>query len=200
VFLNEHKTQALKEFKIPNNASELHRFLGIILYASCWIKNLAAISEPLWNLTRSDVRWEWTEEYIYLRLFDLIKQSLINAVGYFDLNWQTFVTVDASPVELSAVLTQQHPKDKDKTKLILCIIRMLTDTEKRYSQIEQEALAPVWAAERRHMYLLGRHFWLRIDKKAIALIKTRYQSHQHVFNVGNLDYHHTISQSNTYQN
>ena len=88
----------MKEFKIPNNASELHRFLGIILYASCWIKNLAAISEPLWKLTRSDVRWEWTEEH--QRLYDLIKQSLINAVGYFDLNWHTFVTVDASPVGL----------------------------------------------------------------------------------------------------
>jgi hypothetical protein len=149
----------LKEFKI---------FLGLSVYASRWIKNLAAISEPLWKLKRSDVRWEWTEEL--QRLFDLIKQSLINAVGYFHLYWHTFVTVDASPVGLSAVLTQQHPKDTDKYKLILCISRMFTDTEKRYSQIEREALAPVWAAERLNMYFLGEHFWLRIDNKAVALI------------------------------
>ncbi len=86
---NEQKTQVLKEFKI---------FLGLSVYASRWIKNLVAISEPLWKLTRSDVRWEWTEEL--QRLFDLIKQSLINAFGYFDLNWHTFVIFDASPVGL----------------------------------------------------------------------------------------------------
>jgi hypothetical protein len=67
-------------------------------------------------------------------------------------------------------LTQQHPKDKDKKKLILCISRMLIDTEKRYSQIEREALVPVWAAERLNMYFLGGHYWLRIDNKALALI------------------------------
>jgi hypothetical protein len=40
VSLNEIKTKALNEFKVPNNASELHSFLGLVVYASRWIKDL----------------------------------------------------------------------------------------------------------------------------------------------------------------
>ena len=37
-------------------------------------------------------------------------------------------------------------------------------------QIEKEALAVVWATERLNLYLLGNHFRLRIDNKALELI------------------------------
>jgi hypothetical protein len=53
VSLNETKTKALNEFKVPNNASELHSFLGLVVYPSRWIKDLSTLTEPLWKL-----RWK----------------------------------------------------------------------------------------------------------------------------------------------
>jgi hypothetical protein len=52
----------------------------------------------------------------------------------------------------------------------MCISRFLTEIETRYSQIEKEALAIVWAMERLSIYLLGHKFELHIDNKALALI------------------------------
>jgi hypothetical protein len=87
ISLNEQKTKALKNFKTPENASELHSFLGLSVYASRWINNLASIGEPLWKLTRKDVRWEWKEQH--QKAFDYIKTMFIDKVSYFDAEWNT---------------------------------------------------------------------------------------------------------------
>ena len=156
VSLNATKTKALNEFKIPNNASDLYSFLGLVVYASRWIKDLSTLTEPLWKMTHKDVKWELTPEH--QTIFTQIKESLIKTIGYFDTTWDTQVTTDASPVGIFAVLTQSNPNNPQETKIIQCISRTLTATERKYSQIELEALAPVWAVERLNLYTLGRKF------------------------------------------
>lgn len=168
VSLNEQKTEALKEFKIPRNASELHSFLGLSVYASKWIKNLATIAEPLWKLTKKDVRWEWTP--LHQESFDNIKSSLVSNIGFFKLDWGTELVVDASPVGLGAVLLQSNPSKNDEKVPIIYISRLLSKTERNYSQVEKEALACVWACERLENYLLGKQFELYTDNKAMSLI------------------------------
>lgn len=169
VLLNQEKTIALKNAQVPRNASELHSFLGLIVYASRWIKDLATISEPLWRLTKKSVRWEWNE--LHESSFNQIKLTLLEkAIGGFDLNWKTIVTVDASPVGLGAVLTQADPNNSKNTKIIIFVSRKLSPTEQKYSQIEKEALALVWACERLQLYLLGNSFRLITDNKAVSLI------------------------------
>ena len=58
--------------------------------------------------------------------------------GYYDKNAETQVIADASPVGLGAVLTQKQGEDY---RVICYASRSLTDTEKRYSQTENEALS-----------------------------------------------------------
>ena len=168
VSLNEQKVQAIKAFKTPQNASELHSFLGLTVYASRWIPDLATLTKPLWKLTHAKTHWMWNDEN--QKIFDTVKSFLIDTVGYFNIKWITNVHSDASPVGLSGVLTQQNPKDTNEKKIIMCISRMLSEVEERYSQIEKEGLAPVWAVERLQLYLLGRKFYLYVDNKAISLI------------------------------
>jgi hypothetical protein len=168
VSLNEQKTKALKEASVPNNVSELHSFLGLSVYASRWIKDLAIIAEPLWNLTKNDVRWHWIETH--QKSFDLIRSTLVDKVGFFDTNWDTILTVDASPVGLGAILRQEDPNNTKESKVIMYTSRLLNPFERKYSQIEKEALAIVWACERLQMYLLGKRFKIESDNKAVSLI------------------------------
>ncbi len=46
----------------------------------------------------------------------------------------------------------------------------LSEVERRYSQVEREALAVVWACEKLHLYLAGSEFEIVTDNKAVELI------------------------------
>ena len=48
--------------------------------------------------------------------------------------------------------------------------RSLTDTERRYAQIEKEALALTWACERFSEYVLGKQIQLETDHKPLVPI------------------------------
>ena len=68
------------------------------------------------------------------------------------------MVTDASPVGLGAILLQDQGTGQRKP--IAYISRSLTSTERRYSQIEREALGCVWAVERLHNYMFGIKFTL----------------------------------------
>ncbi|CAB4041445.1 Retrovirus-related Pol poly from transposon [Paramuricea clavata] len=111
-------------------------------YSSKYIRDFATLTAPLRDLTKKDVRFEWTQTH--QTAFEKLKNTLAIApcMSYFDKNKQTFVTVDASPVGISGIFSQKPRNgDVDSQQIIAYASRGLTDREKRYSQTEKEALA-----------------------------------------------------------
>jgi len=53
---------------------------------------------------------------------------------------------------------------------VMYLSRKLTEAERRYSNIEREALAIVWATVRARHFLLGKKFMLRSDHKPLEYI------------------------------
>ena len=103
------------------------------------------------------------------KAFQELKERLAYAetLGYFDKDAPTQVIADAGPVGLGAVLTQ---KQKNGPRVICYASRSLTDTERRYSQTEKEALALVWACEKFHPYVYGVPFDLVTEHKPLEVI------------------------------
>ena len=101
--------------------------------------------------------------------FEELKRRLSSAetLGYFNKNAPTQVIADASPEGLGAVLTQLH---KDGPRIISYASRSLTETERRYSQTENEALALIWTCEKFHPYIYGTPFELVTDHKPLEVI------------------------------
>ncbi len=55
-----------------------------------------------------------------------------------------------------------------------CIHRSMSETERRYAQIEKEAMAVTWACEKFSDYLLGRDFLIETDHKPLVpLLNTK---------------------------
>ena len=87
---------------------------------------------------------------------------------YFNPKRPIVVRVEASYHDgLSAGLFQ---KNGSGLQPVHYISRTMTDTEKRYSQTEKDALAIRWAKNRFKMYLLGRQ-----DLKSLPHISLYYQ-------------------------
>ena len=164
---SEAKVSAVMNAREPMSVSEVRSWLGLVQYNARFIPDLATVSEPLRKLTHQNAMFKWGQAE--QKSFDQLKKCLANAetLGYYDKNAPTQVIADASPVGLGAVLTQKHGDDY---RVICYASRSLTDTEKRYSQTEREALALVWACERFHAWLFGSDFELLTDHKPLETI------------------------------
>ena len=81
----------------------------------------------------------------------------------FDINKNTEVYVDASPVGLDTILVQDG-------RTVAYASRALTPVEQRYTQTEREVLAVVWACERLHLYVYGKSINIYTDHKPLVHI------------------------------
>ena len=165
----EDRCKALREATPPANVKELRSLLGMVQFSARFIQELADITEPLWRLTKDGVEWAWSDEQ--QRAFEALKRAISErCLAFFRRDWTTEVVVDASPVGLGAILAQINPIDASDRRVVCFASRLLTATERRYSQCEKEALAAVYGCERFWLYLFGSQFRLVTDNRAVQLI------------------------------
>ena len=154
----------------PESPADLHRFLGMVQYLAKFVPNLANNSSALRQLLVKDANWEWTEEHTkqFHDLQFLVTNSPV--LKYLDPNLPVKLSVDASKLGLGSVLLQLHKDDWDP---VAFASRALSKTERRYSQIEKETLAVVYASEKFNQFVYGRRFLVESDHKPLQSIFKR---------------------------
>ena len=165
------KIEAICNMPPPTDPGEVRSLLGMTGYVARFIPNYATITEPLKILTRKDTPWEWSKHQ--QDALNQLKHHLTQnpVIAYFNPTKKVEIVVDASPVGVGAVFTQFCEKpDGSRTapQVVAYASRTLTDTERRYSQTEREALAIVWACERFHLYVFGTNFTVVTDHKPLV--------------------------------
>ena len=133
----------------PGNISEVRSLLAMANYSSQYIPDFATLTAPLRELTKKNAQFAWTtiHEQSFKKLSAAVATS--SCMAYFDKDKETSIVLDASPVEISTISSQNTPGQNDH-KIIPCASRALTDPEKTYSQTEKEAIAIVWSVEHFH--------------------------------------------------
>ncbi|XP_019737023.1 uncharacterized protein K02A2.6-like [Hippocampus comes] len=168
--------EAILRLPEPTCPAQLSSFLGMTAFYLRFLPHYSETTAPLRALLKQDAPWSWTPACS--AAVRQLKTQLTSppVLAHFDLQSPTLVTCDASNTAVGAVLSQLHGGTE---RPVAFASRSLTPTEQRYSVGEREALACVWACERWHMYLYGRHFTLRTDHQALtALLATTGSGHK----------------------
>jgi len=157
--------EALMRLPTPQNLTQLRAFLGMSgFYLRC-VKDYAVLVEPLREVLRCDGDFKWEERQN--QAFDRIKQEIKNAepLAVFDANLPTMVITNASNYGVGAVLGQMH---KTKFRPVAFASATFSETQRRYSTGDKEALACLWAVEKWRVYLWGRAFKMITDHSALV--------------------------------
>ena len=162
------KVKAIQEAPRPTSVSGLKSYLGLLTYYSRFLPNLSTTLAPLYKLLKHNERWKWTEHQE--KAFTESKSLLLSSqlLVHFDPSLEITLACDASAYGIGAVLSHQMPDGTEKP--VGFVSRTLTETEKKYSQIEKEGLACVFGVRKFDAYLFGRHFTLQTDHKPLMTL------------------------------
>uniref|UniRef100_A0A9J7ZHH2 Gypsy retrotransposon integrase-like protein 1 n=1 Tax=Cyprinus carpio carpio TaxID=630221 RepID=A0A9J7ZHH2_CYPCA len=160
------KIKAIKQMPEPKSVADVKRFLGMVNYIGKFSPNIAELTGPIRDLLKAENDWTWGIQQ--QQAFEKVKQELSSpaVLAQYCPDRQTRVSADASFFGLGGVLSQLQPAGEWRP--VAFISRSMTPTEKRYAQIEKEALAITWACERFQTYLLGLDFVVRTDHKPLV--------------------------------
>ena len=162
------KIKAIKNAPQPKNVTELRSFLGILNYYSRFLPTLSAKMAPLYSLLRKTTSWSWGSQQ--QEAFSIAKDTLQEdaLLVHFDPSKPLIVACDASQYGLGAVLS--HKMDNGEERPVAFASRTLNPAEKKYSQLEKEGLAIIFAVKKFHHYIYGHHFIIESDHKPLSFL------------------------------
>ena len=140
------KVEAITQMPIPRSKTEVRRLLGMINYLGKFLPQLSDVSEPLRNLTKEQNQFIWSNVHqdAFNKLTQLISEP--PPLCYYDLEEVVTIETNASDYGLGTVLLQAG-------RPVTFAGRTMTETERRYSQIEKECLALLCGCTRFDHYL-----------------------------------------------
>ncbi|KAL7286694.1 hypothetical protein TKK_0019077 [Trichogramma kaykai] len=168
VHKDSSKFQAVIDMPPPANITELRSFIGMITYYNRFMKDIATVLDPLYELLRHDVQYTWTDKC--QKAFVLVKKIFTqdNCLTLFNPKLPLVLATDVSPLGVGAVLSHIL---KDGSERPICFIsQRLNKVRQKYSQIDREAFAIFFAIKKLHQYLYGHKFTLICDNLPLVQI------------------------------
>ena len=164
----EEKVRAIKEAPQPRDVTSLRSFLGLTNYYAKFLPNLSAKLAPLYKLLNNKQEWCWGREQE--EAFQAAKDALQTdaVLVHYDPAKPLVIACDASQYGIGAVLS--HTMEDKQERPVAYVSRTLSPAEKRYSQLEKEALAIVFAVKKFHKYVYGRHFEIESDHRPLSFL------------------------------
>ena len=162
------KLEAVENMPPPKTPKEVRQFLGLVGYYRKFVPKFADIARPLTNLTKQDVKFEWTDKC--QKTFQLLKDMLLKepVLKYPDPSKPYTLFTDASKYAWACVLTQEYEHEFDgKIKKILHPITYVSGLFKgsqvNWATLTKEAYAIYMSVKKLPYYLQDADIILRSD-------------------------------------
>lgn len=150
----------------PTTVKQVRGFLGQVNYLGRHIYNLSELKAPLNEFSQKGKKFVWEDRHqeAFEELNIAVKKAIAAVIP--DPDKEFTLETDASDTGLGAVLKQDEG-------VIGFYSTRLNATQQKYTITEKELLAAVWAMDRCKHYLLGKHFYLVTDHKALEALFTK---------------------------
>ena len=160
------KVKAIQNLSPPENIHELRRFLGMINFLGKFIPHLSDELQPLQNLLKADVMWNWSSNQN--ECFHKMKQLVTSTptLQFYNPDKPLTIENDASEYGIGSAMYQEG-------KPIAFASRTLTPAERKYAQIEKEMLAIVYGLRKFHHFTYGRDVTVITDHKPLVAISNK---------------------------
>ena len=170
---DESKTEKILQVSTPTTKKQVRSLLGLLSFYRRYIPGFASVAAPLTDLTKEGGRScrpiHWTPDCASAlqEIQDILSRKPVLLLPRLDLPF--VLQTDASSTGLGAVLLQEF---EDSLHPVCFTSRKLLDREKRYSTIERECLAIVWAVHKFVRFLWGVRFVLQTDHRPLTYLRT----------------------------
>lgn len=163
--LRQH-VAAIAALPRPSNVKELQAFLGKIAYYHKFLPSAAEVAHPLHQLLRKNVPFTWSDacERAFVRLQEQLQSA--PCLATFRPGQHLVLATDASQYGLGAVLAHRYADGSERP--IAYASKTLNEAQRRYSQIEKEALSIVYGLKKFSVFLYGSKFHLITDHKPLV--------------------------------
>ncbi|XP_055633124.1 uncharacterized protein K02A2.6-like [Toxorhynchites rutilus septentrionalis] len=157
------KIQVIKDLPPPKDITGVRSFLGAI-----FVPNMRTLRFPLDQLLKNSSAFVWTREC--QQAFEKFKKVLSSELllAHYDPKQEIIVSADASSIGIGATISHKYPNGH--VKVIQHASRALTPVKQRYSQIDREGLAIIYAVTKFHKFIFGRRFRLQTDHAPLLRI------------------------------
>ncbi|CAB0040495.1 unnamed protein product, partial [Trichogramma brassicae] len=127
-------------------------------------KDYENLTEPLTRLTRTQVKYVWSEEQ--QEAFEKIKTQMSEALqsNYTNFKTKFVVQTEASDTSLGAVLLQNIDGEE---RVLEVASRELSYVERNYTATERECLGVSWSVGKFQSYIEGHEFTLVTDHASL---------------------------------
>ena len=165
---DESKTDKI-QVSTPTTKKQVRSLLGLLSFYRRYIPGFASVAAPLTDLTKEGGRScrsiHWTPDCASAlqEIQDILSRKPVLLLPRLDLPF--VLQTDASSTGLGAVLLQEF---EDSLHPVCFASRKLLDREKRFSTIERECLAIVWAVHKFVRFLWGVRFVLQTDHRPLT--------------------------------
>ena len=142
ISMDPEKVQAIKDWQAPTTVKGVRGFLGFANFYRKFIRNFAALSEPLVRLTKKDTVFTWGPEQD--QAFVQLKEAFLadEVLATLDPERKAIVECDSSGYAIGATLSQED--DLGNLRTVAYLSRKFLPHEANYPIHDKELLAVIF--------------------------------------------------------